>query len=380
MYKKIIGIFVCNNLTNVLNLDRKLYENLYKEFKNLYIIDLSLIYNFKLEKKPEYYKTFRPKTLDELDKFLNNNLNIFFNHVPRQLFFLKFHILINKKNLINIDLNLGNSIQLNELYYKKNNYGMILKKKINRAIYKILGVFNVVKTYDYLFISTKKIKKYYRNKRDNFFNKFFFTKKFFKHKNIIFVNDKIFDLSKNIKKTKKYIVYIDTPLSKNGNDVPMHDLPSSIQKEKFYNNLVDYLYKLSEKYRKKVIICLHPKTNNNEIKKKFKYFICKKFSLWKYLNQAFLVTCIASTTISYAIYNKKKILIFSSSNLGKYQQSRASVLSKSYKINMVNLDNKKEKKYRFQNKNSRLKILKKNIVLEKKESSILRIIKIIKKI
>ena len=44
--KKIYGIFVCNNLKNVFNLDKDLYEIMNKTLNFFYIVDLSLIYGF----------------------------------------------------------------------------------------------------------------------------------------------------------------------------------------------------------------------------------------------------------------------------------------------------------------------------------------------
>jgi hypothetical protein len=369
--KKIHGIFVCNNLKNVLNLDKDLYEAMNKKFKYFYIIDLSHLYEFKIEKITKSFKVFRPKTYNELENFLGKNSNIFFNHVPRDLKYLKFFLSIKKHKVILLELIRGNSIQLSENYYKKNNFLFLFKIKLRRAIYKGLTILNFINNYDCLFISTKNVKKYYHNDRDVLLNKIFFTNKFFKHKKIIIINDKIYDLSKNKIKSQKYIVYIDTPLSKI-DYIPSKDMPDEVNKKKFYNLLKIHLDRLSKIYKKKIVICLHPKTNFNDVKKYFKNYICKRNKLWQYVDKAFLVTCIASTAAAYAIYNKKKILIFNSKYLNKFHLHRSEVLANSYKIMSLKVEETKINNLNVNKINTKkpYNILLKNISVKKKNYGI----------
>jgi len=378
--KKIYGIFVCNNLKNVINLDQDLYEAMNKKLKNFYIIDLSLLYGFKTEKINQLFKVFRPRSYNELDNFLTRNKSIIFNHVSRHLKYLKFFIFIRKYKIILLELIRGNSIQLNEVYYKKGNFIFLLKIKIRRAIYKLLTVFNFINNYDCLFISTKNVKKYYHNYRDILLNKIFCTNRFFKHKKIIIMNDKIYDLSKNKKKNQKYIIYIDTPLSKI-DYIPEKDMPDEVSKKKFYNLLTLHLDKLSKIFRKKIVICLHPKTNFKDVRKYFKKYICKKYQIWEYIDKSFLVTCIASTAVAYAIYNKKKILIFNSKYLNKFHLYRSEILAKNYKIISLKVEERKFENLNVKriNANKPYNILLKNIMLKKNNSGVKEIINNIKK-
>jgi len=379
--KKTYGILVCNNLNNVFNLDRDLYEKMNKELSNFFILDLSFIYGSKLEKYPKSFKIFRPKSFNEVNNFLKYSLNIFINHIPRNFKYIKAHIFFNKKNFINIEINRGNSIQLAEQFYKKKNYLFNLKKIAIRGFYKFLGLIRLVKNYDYLFISQKNIKKYYWNKRDKLLNNIFSTKIFYKHQKIIEINDKAADLSFNKKQTKEYIVYVDTPLSKYGSShIPGIDLPDKYERKKFYKLLSKKLLFLSKKYKRKVVICLHPKTNSKDVKVYFKNFICKKFNLWKYLNKAFLTTSIASTSLAYSIYNKKKILLFDSSHLGKFLRYRSQVLTINYKINTINLDDMKKITLNLNNINTveTKKILNINVQLSQKKRGVNKIIDTIK--
>lgn len=378
--KKIYGIFVCNNLKNVVNLDQDFYETMNKKFKNFYIIDLSHLYGFKTEKITQLFKVFRPRNYNQLENFLRKNKNIFFNHVPRHLKYLKFFIFIRKYKIILLELIRGNSIQLSEVYYKKGNFLFLFKIKIRRAIYKLLTVFNFINNYDCLFISTKNIKKYYHNYRDILLNKIFFTSRFFKHKKIIIINDKIYDLSKNKKKIQKYIIYIDTPLSKI-DYIPEKDMPDEVNKKKFYNLLTLHLDRLSKIYKKKIVICLHPKTNFKDVRKYFKKYICKKYQIWEYIDKAFLVTCIASTAAAYAIYNKKKILIFNSKYLNKFHIHRSEILAKDYKIKSLKVEERKFEDLNIKriNTNKPYNILLRNIMVKKNNYGIEGIIRNINK-
>jgi len=232
-----------------------------------------------------------------------------------------------------------------------------------------------------LFISQKNTNKYYHNKRDKFLNKFFFTKKFFTHKKIITINDKTYDLSKNKKISKKYIVYVDTPLHKISK-IPDKDLPNEKNKSEFYKLLNIHLNKLSKNYKKKVVICLHPKTNYQDVKKYFNKYICKKFKTFDYMHKAFLIVCIASTSVAYGIYNKKKILIVNSKNLKNFIQHSSEMLATNYNLKSINLDDTKINNLNINNINTKIpyKILKKNVVYDQKISGDLKIINTIKKI
>jgi hypothetical protein len=378
--EKKIGVFVCGSLTNVLNLDYDLYETINKKYKNFFIVDLSIIYGLKSENKPKLFRIFRPKNFKDLDKFLKNNLNIFFNHIPRTFFFLNFHIFINKIKIINIELIRGNSIQLEELYYTKNNYKLIIKKRLIRGFYKFLSLFNIVKNYDYLFISTKNIKKYYHNTRDKFLNKIFFTKKFFKHERIIFINDKAFDLSGRNKKTEKFIVYIDSPVMKiKTSDIPLNAYPNKFDRNNFYESLAKALLTLSKKYKKKVLVNLHPKTDYKNVKIYFKKFIIKKFDLWNSIDKAYLVTGLASTAYSYVIFNNKRRLVLFSKNMGIFHTHRVNILSKNYKILMQDIDKEIFINEANLRNPSSLRILKKNIKLNDKIDGKEKILKFLDK-
>lgn len=376
--KKIYGIFVCNNLENVFNLDKDLYEMMNNKFNCFYIVDLSLIYGFAKEVCLEKFTIFRPKNFSELNRFLTGNLNIFFNHVPRNFKFIKFHIFINKKNLINMELNRGNSIQLEEQFYEKRNYKFSFEKKFIRALYKVLSLFNVVKNYDYLFISTKGVNKYYHNNRDKFLNKIFSTKKFFKHKKIILINDKSFDLSAGKKKSEEFILYIDSPIMKiKDSNIPLSAYPNKLDRNNFYKSLSKTLLFLSKKYKKKILVNLHPKSDYLEVKKYFKQFTLKKFDLWNSIDRSFLVTGLASTSYSYVIFNKKKRLVFFSRKMGRFHTHRANILCKNYKILLLNIDNRTLiNENDLKNPNS-LDILRKKIKLDDKFKGTTKICKII---
>lgn len=377
--KQYTGLLVCNNLINVLNLDYDLYLKINKKFKNFLIIDLSRIYGFQPEKKPKLFKIFRPKNFQELENFLKKSNNVFFNHIPRNFFFINFHIFISKFKIVNIELIRGNSIQLDELNYKKKNYTFVFKKKFLRAIYKFLTLCSVIKAYDYLFISTKNIKKYYHNSRDKFLNRLFFTKKFFKHKKIITINDKAADLSKMGRGSEKFIVYIDSPVMPIKNsDIPASAFPDKSDMENFYKLVEKALLKISKKYKKKVLINLHPKTNFSIIRKYFKKFNIKKFDLWNSIDHAYLVTGIGSTAYSYAIIKKKRRLIFFTKKMGQFNCHRAKILSESYKILLLNLDKSNSFYEKDLINKKTLNILKKKVKLNDYTSGTDKICKILK--
>jgi hypothetical protein len=158
-------------------------------------------------------------------------------------------------------------------------------------------------------------------------------------------------------------------------------MPDEVSKKKFYNLLTLHLDKLSKIYKKKVVICLHPKTNFKDVKNYFKKYICKKYQIWEYIDKAFIVTCIASTAAAYAIYNKKKILIFNSKYLNKFHLHRSETLAKDYEIKSLKVEERKFENLNVKriNTNKPYNILLKNIMVKKNNYGIEGIISNINK-
>ena len=158
------------------------------------------------------------------------------------------------------------TVKMNEdLFIQKNNkfgFFLIILRKI---FFKILIILNLTYNYEVLFISQKIKKISYHSKRNQFLNRLFNTNKFFLYKKIVQINDKTYDLNHKYRnvKSKKLIAFIDSTLNEPDKILSIYK-PNEEQKILFYEKLRKFLKLLSEKYNKKIIICVHPKTSRRE--------------------------------------------------------------------------------------------------------------------
>ena len=114
--KKIIAILVENpNYQSLINFNNLLYEEILKEFKELYIIDFQNLIFFKkkkINKKVHFIfkniKIFRPNSALEFIKFFEKKKLIAFNNLGKGFSTFRIYYILNKVNLTQILLlNLG---------------------------------------------------------------------------------------------------------------------------------------------------------------------------------------------------------------------------------------------------------------------------------
>ena len=148
------------------------------------------------------------------------------------------------------------------------------------------------------------------------------------------------------------------------------------------NKLLDYL---SKTYKKKVIICLHPKDNLNKKIKIYKNYKVIKYATKENICKAFLVITTDTSAIIDAIFLKKKIIIITSRVMDKNQINGALGYHKKAGIIKVNLeDDQIEGKFKFLNQLNKAKknypnYINKYITPDGKNIGYKKIIKIIKK-
>ncbi len=107
---------------------------------------------------------------------------------------------------------------------------------------------------------------------------------------------------------------------------------------KYFEDLKNFLNLLSAKFSKKIIICLHPKSDTLFYKKYLKNFTLEKYNTNHNINKSFIVTFHSSTAITDAIFLKKKIICLTSSTLGNYEDSRIDRFLKEFNFSKICLD------------------------------------------
>ena len=134
---------------------------------------------------------------------------------------------------------------------------------------------------------------------------------------------------------QKYITFLDSGF--NHSDILLSEGARQKQEsDKYYLLLNQTLNKFKKIYKKKIVICLHPKTNFN-IKRKFlQNFKVVKFRTRYYIQKSYMVLFHDSTAIIDAIFLKKKILNLRNNVMGQYYETANKFYSSL--INIPSLD------------------------------------------
>ena len=357
--EKICGtVIASNDLKKTFYVHKDLYVECAKKYKKFYIINL---YHFKIfnnkkkifnPKYPKNFIIFTPKTKSELYNFFLKKELVAFNSLGKNIDYFYILALVKKLNIKLILIqNLGDISNSKELrgnklitvFFRINN-------TLNYLIFRFLTFVNVFPVIEIYFESKKKIVK---NCQNNFFMKklesiypFF---KFYYFRQTILINSKIFDeLYKNNKKSnEKYIVFLDSNFFHQDRIVREGKVLNH-EIKKYFELLAKFLQRLSVLYNKKVIICLHPSSNEKIYRNNLKKFKVIKYRTQEYIKNSFIVIFHESSSVANAIFLKKRIICASSKTLGSYNNSRINRFVKNLKFLKYNLDtriplNKKKK-------------------------------------
>jgi len=112
------------------------------------------------------------------------------------------------------------------------------------------------------------------------------------------------------------------------------------------------LIKISNFYKKKIIICLHPKTNLFSVQKYLKGIKIVKFRTLYYIFKSFIVLYHNSSLVLDAIFLNKKVINLQSDVMGKFYIVQNKLFSDKFKspvLNMDNFINNKNAKINFSN-------------------------------
>ena len=349
---KIIGILTTSeDYKSVIKLNSTIYNKLAKKYGKLYIINLNNLLLFNQNKKKNRssnlnsdIKIFKPKNSLELVSFCKNKKLIAFNGLGKDINTFKIHYALSKVDMIQIlMMNIGylsNEIIINvnninnftsSLYFK-------LNRKISRYLFRIATLLNIFPKIDYYFDSSYPIINNLNNSLiKKIERKFKFLKiSYFKKAKLI--NSRSFDDLYNFSKNyNKYLVFVDS----------FFDHPDRVLREgniskkvviDYYNKLSFFLSKLSKLYKKKVIICIHPKNTNPLLKKHLSKFSIVKHRTSEMIKNSHIVIFHESSAALDAVLLKKNIINLQSKLLGNYLSKRSLMYSRELGVFTYNLD------------------------------------------
>jgi hypothetical protein len=309
-------------------------EKMSKNFKEIFIlnfVDYKKKFNFfidlnkevKAEKKevspfklPKNIKLINIKSDKDFTKFCIYRNVIGIDLLGRRLVDLPIHLLLAKNDVKLIQIsNIGN-IQFT-LKIDKSSLIKGLKyhldKKVSKYLYYLLANLFLIPKIEIRFISNANI---LENINNNLIKKIFHKYKFFITKRIINVNSISFDQfhSNKNKLSENYIVFLDHDLASPDDQYFGH---KKINEKKHFTELKVFLEDLSQTFKKKVIVTIHPRDKLSLKKKIFSNFKVVKYQTRDYINKAFLVVFFESSAIVNAILLKKKIITITSDYLNE---------------------------------------------------------------
>jgi len=205
-------------------------------------------------------------------------------------------------------------------------------------------------------------------------------------RNIHKINSRAFDsVKKNKKLSSKYICFVDSGIQ--NQDVSVREGKINFQqRKKYYFYLKNLFIHLNKIFKKKVVICLHPKNNDGAIYKNFKKYKIIKYKTTETIRNSYIVLSHDSSATLDAILMKKNIICINSYILGNYWSERVNwyanilglpsiELNKSYSINK----NKLLKEFSLP-KTKQKKYILKNLQTDKDKAGARKIIDVINKV
>ena len=327
--------------------------DLKKYFSKFTVVNFSKIIGEKVKKKnfkkilqKKNINYFCPSNSNELIKKINKGKNYAFFKAKFDLKYFKIHRTLSKTNIRLIQVsNYSFIFETDSLRSRKvsETLRVILKVKLINYFHRIMCILNLYPKVHIHFDCDQAridlINSSISKKIDNLIPIINFSY----YKKIVRINSKYYSDFIKLKKNKiekKYIVLSDQPLAhpdftvREGLvDYKKHDI--------YYKNLNLFLKKLEQTFKKKVVICLHPKAEYSHfksfklLKKNFKTVYYKTEH---YISKSFLVLNGISSTMNFAIIQNKPIFIIKSKHFGNTVKNKIINIKKELNYPVINLD------------------------------------------
>ena len=366
MKEKIFGLITAETDINKIIIPNKILINsLSAKFKKIYILNL---YNLKLFTKKKIKNNNLPTFIieknfqdyEEFKNFAKNKEIISLVFLGKDLTYFRIYYILKKFNIKFIMVmyfsQIGNTqtIDLNFKYLFKA-YKLFFYKGFYK-LFRILTILNIFPKIDILFESNSSVIKFVKNSRSRRLERLIPQLNLSYFKEVIQINSIYFDRSKILKKSKikkkKQIIYIDTHINHFDREIREGKI-SKLEIDCFYNNLKIFLKKISDIYKKPIIISKHPKNNLNLIF--YNTFKISKLTTDNEVANSEIVIFSLSSAILNAVLLKKKIINVNSKYLGEYMSNINRQYVDALGVISINIDKELEinkKKFDYCLKNS----------------------------
>ena len=308
-----------------------LFEKLSKNFEKVFIINTENLTLFpkinrlatrqvwetsfkEAIKLPDNFVLFDPKNSKDFSEFLQNKTLLVINNFGRRLFSIKIYLLLKKHKIKQIIISNLGSLGGYDVPYIRHFFRLLffyIHDKLSKRLFVLLGNLGIVPKVDIQFISNKEIVEKVKKS-------FLYKKNLLFHKELILVNSRTYDiyLEKRLPISEDYIVHLDASLDYS-HETRLRGLIGKERKDRHYYYLEKFLKKLSNEFKKEVLVCIKPNYHLEEHQRYFKDFKVLQFRTRECVYKSFLVTNFDSGAIGDAIFLKKRILGFISDSMSR---------------------------------------------------------------
>jgi hypothetical protein len=340
-------------LERVLTQKKFLVRKISQSFEKFYLINSTKLEIGKesfssnidsLRKKiPSNCEIIDPNGSEEFINFSKDKNLIIYCNIGRLWRFFRIHYLLKKINakliyiheigMLNSAITASKKAYLVRIFYHEFPHKVVI----------LLSILKVFPKIDLRFLSNKE---HYKKAMDNFLYKI--SKKFkyinlFYTKNYELINSIAYDQFKSneIKVSEEKIVVVDTNINhhdglKQGGGVN-HETYDGC-----YKDLEIYLKMLSSKFKKPVVVCVHPTVDINRIKNLLRYFEVVKHQTRENIYKSFIILFYNSAAIVDAFLLKKRIITIENKRMGDDWVKAVNLYP--HKTGLLKIDLQKENK------------------------------------
>ena len=342
------------------NLNPSFYLEISKKFRKFYMLNISRIIN-KKKKKITYKKEFLkkiPKNIilknfdkfSELKKFLYKRKNhkfLAFTSLGRTFGFFRIFFLLGRlKFKLFILHNIGfittkkHAHPFNLTDYFKKQFNIFYRRKFTYFFYRLFILFKLFPRTEIFFESSKKNIETLNSYPSKRLNKLFPFINLSVYKSIFHINSRSYDelIKKRNSLKQNEIVFLDSGFD-HADRIRRSKAATEEERKKYYSMLGSILIKLKKYFKKKIVITLHPNTDENVAKKYLKNFKLVKYKTRNHILNAFLVVFHESSSAIDAVFLNKKMIVLQSKTMGDYFNIRNKIYPNALDIPAYKMEN-----------------------------------------
>jgi len=303
--KKSICFIRMGSIETIVGLDGLLFEHFAKVFDDVFFLDVSKVFTSKLisgrcdndkayHMLPARFKVICPKKLSEVKSFLRSNDMVVVCSFSETWPDWWIHHYLRKYSIPLIYI-YTHSLIAN--FQRKKSYFNDFRTKLKNLAAHTRRRFpshDFLADVDTYFVSDKhKAEKKRHSSR---------------YKEVVVTNSRFYDslLVSNYKVSTDYVVFLDSMPPYHGEQIALGYRP--IDRELYYKNLNALLDTISRILGKELVICLHPKYNDCNLKRDFGERKAVKYKTAEFVAQAELVLFHESSAVNNAIVYGKKVI------------------------------------------------------------------------